>query len=87
MAAATLLGACGSSNSAPPRALDNRHVEQAIAHSVLAQRHVRAYVTCPTGVQQKKDVTFVCLAVSKLGSTSFTVTQKDDRGSVYYRAQ
>ena len=88
---AIAIGACGSSSPKPTvtasGVLDPKPIERAIAHSIVTQRHVRAYVTCPSGVPQMKGVTFVCLAVTRFGTTSFTVTQDNSYGHVVYRAQ
>ncbi len=69
-----------------PVILNTEHVERAIEHSSLAQRNKRVRVTCPSGVHQKKGLTFLCTAVYRGGHTPFVVTQLDDLGHVHYEA-
>jgi hypothetical protein len=96
--AATLgLAGCGSSGSPTPvrpaspaaiTILDTEKIERAIESSSLAQRGLRAQVSCPAGVHQKKGLEFFCTAVVKGGgSTRFAVTELDDSGQVHYEAQ
>jgi hypothetical protein len=64
---ASLISACGSSNSSnsPHPAnvnLNIAHVEQSIEQSILSQRHLHAKVTCPAAVPQEKGKIFTCTA-------------------------
>ncbi len=80
------LAACGSSET--PTILDTEKVERAIERSSLEQRGMRAQVSCPSGVRQKKGLEFSCTAVVKRGdSTKFVVTQLDAAGRVHYEAR
>lgn len=95
---ATLIGACGSSNSSPPAKvnLNIAHVEQSIEQSIFSERHIRAKVTCPGPVPQEKGRVFTCTAtgVSVTGkrgkqrktpfTTPFTVTVQNSQGYVTY---
>jgi hypothetical protein len=97
IAAGSALAACGSSGSPAPAGsagpaaitiLDTEKVERAIERSSLAQRGLRAQVSCPAGVHQKKGLRFFCTAVVKgADSTSFAVTELDGSGRVHYEAQ
>ena len=97
LAAGSGLAACGSSDpstparSASPAAitiLDTEKIERAIESSSLAQRGLRAQVSCPAGVHQRKGLKFFCAAVVKGGdSTRFAVTELDGSGQVHYEAQ
>lgn len=80
--AAGALGGCGSSK---PKILDTERVERAIEASVLKQRHLHTTVTCPSGIERKKGVTFRCLALYRGGRTPFVVTEDDAKGSVHYK--
>jgi hypothetical protein len=84
VAASLAVTACGSSSS--PTILNTEKVERAIEQSILAQRGLRAQVSCPSGVHQKKGSTFLCTAVVKGGGTRFVVTQLDGAGHVHYEA-
>jgi hypothetical protein len=77
--------ACGSSGS--PTVLDTEKVERAIEQSSLAQRGQHANVSCPSGVHQKKGLTFYCTALVGRTSTDFAVTQTDGSGRVHYEAR
>ncbi|HEX3873944.1 MAG TPA: hypothetical protein VHW26_07345 [Solirubrobacteraceae bacterium] len=85
---------CGSSTptpaatvSHPPVTLDTARVERAIEQSILTQRHIRAVASCPSGVLQRKGLTFSCLVTYTRGKATFVVNQLDDRGNGHYRAQ
>ena len=82
---ALMVSGCGSSES--PTILNTEKVERAIEHSSLAQRGVRAQVSCPSGVHQKKGVGFSCTAVVNGDRTRFAVTQLDGAGQVHYEAR
>jgi hypothetical protein len=92
LCASGLLAACGGDHSsgqspgstAKARHLDTDLVARAIAQSIATERHLRANVVCPSGIVQRKDYSFACLAVYQDGKTTFTVTQLDDRGHVSY---
>jgi Domain of unknown function (DUF4333) len=78
------LSACGS--SASTASLDEKKIERAIERSSLAQRGLRARVTCPADVQLEKGMTFECIARVDDASTRFVVTQTDAAGHVRYEA-
>jgi hypothetical protein len=90
VAVSLALGACGSSgpaaSSARPTVLNTEKIERAIARSSLAQRGVTAQVSCPSGVQQTRGLSFSCTAVADGGSTDFVVSQLDGSGNVHYEA-
>jgi hypothetical protein len=81
------LGGCGSSKPKSVVILNTERVELAIQQSIDAQRHVRAQVTCPAGVHQRKGLTFHCTVESRFGTTTFVVRQDDDKGNVSYAAR
>jgi hypothetical protein len=87
------LAGCGSAAkpvvtvTAPSVILDTGAVERAIEQSILSQRHIRATASCPSGVLQRKGLTFPCLVTYPGGRTTFIVTQLDDKGNVHYAAQ
>jgi hypothetical protein len=72
------------SSAAPLVALDIARVRAAITASILAQRHLRATVTCPTQVLQQEGLAFTCTAVIGQRSYPFRVTQTDNHGHVRY---
>jgi Domain of unknown function (DUF4333) len=74
------IAGCGSSS---PKILDTERVERAIEQSVLQKRHLKATVSCPSGIKQKKGAVFRCIATYKGGRTPFVVTQ-DAGGAVHY---
>lgn len=78
-----VLGACGSSESITT--LNTEKIERAIAQSSLAQRGLRARVSCPSTVPQMKGLKFSCRAVVGSVSTRFVVEQ-DGSGHVHYEA-
>ena len=84
------IAACGG--AAAPTIINGEKIERAIEHSSLAQRHEHVQVSCPSGVQQKKGLTFVCEAINHSGpvakrvTTRFVVTQLDSSGHVHYKA-
>ena len=93
LACAALIGACGSSKSSSTSTgastkLDTARVARSIEQSILAQRHLKAIVSCPTGVLQEAGHTFECTARIKKGkkvtSTPFVVTIHNSRGYVTY---
>jgi Domain of unknown function (DUF4333) len=71
-------------NQAPLVTLDVAAVEQAIARSVLSQRHAHSIVTCPTQVLQKSGTFFACSATISGRGHVFDVTEVDDSGHVRY---
>ena len=85
VAAGLGLGACGSAES--PRVLNTEKIERAIEQSSFAQRGIHADVSCPSGVHQRKGLTFSCAAVVKHGTARFVVTQLDGSGHVRYEAR
>jgi len=84
VAGALALAACGSSDPSP--VLDEKKVERAIERSSLAQRGLRASVTCPADVAYEKGGTFECTAVVGDVMTRFVVIQTDAAGHVRYEA-
>ncbi len=86
VAASLAAAACGGS-SKPPTILDTEKVERAIERSSFEQRNRRVHVSCPSGVHQKKGLTFSCTAVHPSGSTRFVVNQLDGAGRVRYEAR
>ena len=77
-----LIAACGSASR--PVILDTERVERAIEQSILTKRHLRAQVSCPSGVEQRKGVVFRCTARLARGVTPFVVTEDDGQGHVHY---
>jgi hypothetical protein len=77
-----VLSACGSSDKS--KILDTERVERAIQDSILEKRNLKSDVSCPSGVEQKKGVTFRCTATYKGGQTPFAVTVDTDAGAVHY---
>ncbi len=55
VALAAGLSACGSSRV---KILDTERIEVAIKETLIQKRHLRADVSCPSGVEQKKGVVF-----------------------------
>jgi hypothetical protein len=80
------LGIAGCGQSAAPVILNTEQVERAIEQSSLAQRNKHVNVSCPSGVHQKKGLTFVCTAVFRGGHAQFVVTELDNAGHVHYEA-
>jgi hypothetical protein len=74
---------CGSSDK---KILDTERIERSIEASILKQRHIHTNVTCPSGVEQKKGLTFRCTATYSRGKTPFLVKQTDSKGSTHYSA-
>ena len=81
------LPACGSSDPQAPVILDTEKVERAIERSSLAQRGIRARVSCPSGVRQEKGLVFACTAAANGATTRFMVTELDGAGRVRYEAR
>ena len=77
-----LLAAGGG--SATVTILNTEKVERAIEQSILAQKNLRANVSCPSGVHQKKGISFFCTASLRTGQAPFRVTEVDDAGNVTY---
>jgi hypothetical protein len=87
---ATSLSVTACSTSATPAApaiLNTEKIERAIERSSLEQRATRVQVSCPSGVQQKKGLTFACTAIADLGTTRFVVIELDGSGHVHYEAR
>ena len=85
VATCLVVSACGSAESAT--ILNTEKIERAIEHSSLAQRAVRAQVSCPSGVHQQKGLVFFCTALVGSRSTRFMVTELDGAGRVHYQAR
>jgi Domain of unknown function (DUF4333) len=83
-AAITILLLAGCGGSSTPKTVDPTHVEQAIARSVKAQRHLSASVTCPSGMPLRKGAGFYCVAQDGTTITTFAVTETDNQGAVRY---
>jgi hypothetical protein len=81
--AALAASGCGG-GSDKPKILDTERVERAIEQSVLQKRHIKAVVSCPSGIEAKKGKKFRCLATYKGGQTPFVVTEDDGKGAVHY---
>jgi hypothetical protein len=81
LAGAIALAACGSSSGSK---LDTGRVERAMAASILAQRGLRATVTCPSEVPVKTGYTFTCNAKLDVGSYPVTVVVTNSKGHVRY---
>ena len=72
--------------------LNTNTIAVAIEASIEQEKHIKARVTCPEDVLQKQGLTFSCIATTySLISgkkvpihTTFTVTQRNDLGNVYY---
>ncbi len=75
---------CGSAD--PATTLDTEKVERAIAESSMAQRGLRARLSCPSDVRQERGLVFSCTALVGTTETRFVVTQIDDAGRVRYEA-
>ena len=80
------LSACGSDAQAPV-ILNTERVERAIERSSLAQRDKRVRVSCPSGVHQKKGLTFSCTTLGPRPTTRFAVTELNGSGRVHYEAR
>ena len=85
--AAACVAVAGCGESAPPTVVDGAKIERAIAKSSLEQRGLKARVTCPRNVPQKKGRSFSCTAVVGHTTTRFEVTQTDGHGHVHYEAR
>jgi hypothetical protein len=85
LVASLALSACGSAGS--PTILNTEKVERAIEQSSFVQRGLHAEVSCPSGVHQKKGLTFSCTAVVGRRSTLFTVSELNGSGQVHYEAR
>lgn len=99
LAAATLIAACGGSGSsskeeakATGKKLDMARVMKSIEQSFMEKRHIKANVTCPTGIEQRKGNNFTCTATGFSGNGSkrkhfkvhVAVTQTNNSGYVTY---
>jgi len=87
IAGSLTLVACGKGEAENPTILNTEKVERAIEQSVSAQRGKTARVSCPSGVHQKKGLTFSCTATVKRVNTQFVVTQQNGAGRVRYAAR
>jgi hypothetical protein len=84
-AALVLLSGCGSDDPKEVVILNTERVERAIEDSIQSKRHLEAHVSCPSGVHQQKSLQFECTAeLERGGTTTFDVTQTDDKGHVTY---
>lgn len=93
-ALAVALGGCGGATrtvtairtvTVSPLILDTEKVERSIQESILAKRDVRAEVSCPSGVHQRRGLTFYCAATLPNGTvTRFRVKQINSAGGVSY---
>lgn len=87
IAASFTIAACGRDDAQAVTILNTEKVERAIENSVATQRDMNARVSCPSGVHQKKGLTFSCTATVKHVDTQFVVTQQDGAGRVRYEAR
>lgn len=87
IAASFSVAACSKDGAKTATILNTEKVERAIEASVAAQRDKNARVSCPSGVHQKKGLTFSCTATVKRVDTQFVVTQQDGAGRVRYAAR
>ena len=78
---------CGGREPETATILNTEKVERAIERSVSVQRGKSARVSCPSGVHQKKGLTFSCTATVKRVNTRFVVTQQNGAGRVRYAAR
>jgi hypothetical protein len=85
VAVSLVLGACGSSRSAP--ILNTEKIEDAIEQSSLTQRGAHVQVSCPSDVHQQKGLVFSCVAILGHSSTQFVVTELNSSGHVRYAAR
>src|ERR1700730_11108461 len=74
-------------NAAPLVVLEIQKVQNAIAASVLAQRHLTAVVACPAEVIQQAGVSFTCTAKVNGARYPFAVTETNARGHVRYEGK
>jgi hypothetical protein len=91
---AVAVGACGLSpkRKKPAPTLNTKRVAQAIVDSIKQEKNLKATVSCPPNVPQKKGYSFNCTATTYTTTngkktpvyTRFTVNQINDRGNVYY---
>jgi hypothetical protein len=81
---AITVSACGGSGGATSThaAIDSTRVATAIETSIHHKRHVDASVTCPSGVAQRADERFYCVAQIGSHITPFRVTETGARGQV-----
>jgi hypothetical protein len=77
---ATSVAVSAGGSSRAPIILNTEKVERAIEHSSLAQRGTHARVSCPSGVHQKKGLSFSCTAVVDRDSAP-CCPEVDKRGS------
>jgi hypothetical protein len=77
-------GVAGCGSDKKPKILDTERVERAIQDSILQKRHLKATVSCPAGIEQKKGVTFRCTATYRGGQNPFVVTVDSSKGAVHY---
>jgi hypothetical protein len=71
-------------NQAPLVALDVARIRRAIASAILAQRKLRATVSCPATVLQQADLRFTCAATVAGRTHPFEVTEVNSAGRVRY---
>jgi hypothetical protein len=98
LAAAALIGACGSSSSSSSgtgHKLDTARIELSIQQSIASEKHMTSKVTCPAVVEQRAGNSFTCVATGtvvgrggRVGhfSTPFTVEQVNGNGYVNYHS-
>jgi hypothetical protein len=69
---------------APLALLQAARVERAIAAAILAQRHLRAHVSCPATILQQAGLRFSCLATIGARSYPFDVSEVNAAGRVRF---
>jgi hypothetical protein len=83
-AIAVAAGLAGCGGTTQVTILNTEKVERAIQQSILHDRGLESDVSCPSGVHQKRGLTFVCTAQVRHGTTPFVVKQIDNNGDVSY---
>src|SRR5437763_16702931 len=80
-----VVGATGATGcgGGTPKILDTERVERAIEQTVMQKRHLKATVSCPSGIEQQKGLVFRCIATFTGGQPPFVVTEAGG-GAVHY---
>jgi hypothetical protein len=88
--AVAVLPGCGSKAEDPARLfLNNETIERSIERSILAQRHVQAFVSCPALIRIQRNQRFTCVAIVPRNRRFYVrVTQVGDTGGhVHYEGE
>jgi Domain of unknown function (DUF4333) len=75
--------ACGSGS----HLLKVAEIERAVQRTIATERGLRANVTCPARVPQRRGDVFTCTATLDVGSYPVSVTQTNASGRVRYDSQ